>query len=277
MFSVRPTHCKIELPGTGLLSLRSDIRPDPATESLRGPDYSIAVALGDSLTLGWGVPEGQTYSEILEKQLNESRRASNLKPFVFKNAGIGNSNTSMELSRYEHDIRPFRPHWLILGFFINDAEPDPAPIQNAFIKNSALISFIGMRLQPYLNRSSQDYRVYYRSLYEDEKPGWLRLKWSLTRLGKKLTEDHVRATIVLLPEMHEPKDFGPFRDIYLRVAELAQLNGFEVIDASKEFPPGPGNRFWVAADDAHPNAEAQRIFAAALSRSKYATETNLNK
>ena len=188
------------------------------------------------------------------------------------NAGIGNSNTSMELARYEHDIKPLHPRWLILGFFINDAEPDPQPVRNSFIRNSALISFIGMRLKPYRQTSYGDYKTYYRALYEDDKPGWLRLQSALVKLGSSLREDNVKATIILLPEMHEPKNFGPFSDVYKRVADLARANGFEVIDPSNEFPPGPGNHFWVAGDDAHPNAEAQQLFATALSKSKYAAD-----
>jgi lysophospholipase L1-like esterase len=246
-------------------------RPDPLTESLRTPDNLIAVALGDSLTLGWGVPEDQTYPAILERILGERARQSNTRAVTVVNAGIGNSNTSMELARYEQDIRPLHPHWLILGFFINDAEPDPQPVQNAFFRNSALISLVGMRLKPYVNTSVQNYNTYYRALYEEGSPGWKRFQQALAKLGRNLQEDNVKATIVLLPEMHEPLNFGPFGDVYHRVASLAASNGFEVIDASPEFPSGPGNQFWVAVDDAHPNAQAQKLFAMALAKSRYAS------
>jgi lysophospholipase L1-like esterase len=255
--------------------IRTDLsgfrRADPNTESLRKPDNLIVVALGDSLTLGWGVPEGQTYPDVLERILNERASQSNLGRFTLINAGIGNSNTSMELARYEHGLRALHPRWLVLGFFINDAEPDPKPVQSTLVKSSALVSLILMRLKPRLAAAPLDYKTYYRSLYEDEKPGWIRLKSALAKLGQELREDNVKATIVLLPEMHEPKNFGPFSDIYQRVAGFANSNGFEVIDASKEFPPGPGNRFWVAVDDAHPNAEAQQIVATAIAKSKHAS------
>lgn len=251
-------------------------RPDQDIESVRKPDHSIVVALGDSLTLGWGVGEGQTYPEVLETTLNERARLANSGQVKVINAGIGNSNTSMALARYEHEIRPLHPRWLILGFFINDAEPDPQPTRSIFIRNSALVSMIGMRLKPHLE-NAENYQTYYRALYQEGKPGWTRLKWALAKLGRDLQEDDVRATIVLLPEMHEPKDFGPFSDVYQRVADLARSEGFEVIDASKEFPPGPGNSFWVAVDDAHPNANAQMLFAAAIARSRHAQPDELKR
>lgn len=244
-------------------------RPDPNTEQVRKSSGQVIVALGDSLTLGWGVAEGQTYAARLETILNQ-RNAPNARPVVVFNAGIGNSNTAMELARYEHDIRPLHPDWLILGFFINDAEPDPKPVQSFFVRNSALVSLLSVRLVSRFGTSYRNYQDYYRGLYEDERPGWKRLQWALMSLGRDLRDDHVRATIILLPEMHEPKDFGPFKEIYQKVSTLANAAGFEVIDGSKDFPAGPGRNFWVGGDDAHPNAEAQQIFANALARSKHA-------
>src|SRR6185369_1574499 len=93
-------------------------RPDPATEARRRPDDRVVVALGDSLTFGWGVPEGQTFADQLERLLDAqcpraARRATVL------NAGIGNSNTSMEVARYNVFLQSLHPSWLILGYFIN--------------------------------------------------------------------------------------------------------------------------------------------------------------
>ena len=255
------------------VSIRTDSagfrRPAPDLEHLRKPSNRVIVALGDSLTLGWGVAEGQTYPDILERMLNQSRAPCQV---TVLNAGIGNSNTTMELARYEHDIRPLHPDWLILGFFINDAEPDPKPVQSRMVRNSALANLIALRLMTHSSSSYQNYEAYYRELYQSERPGWVRLQAALAKLGQDLQRDNVRATILLLPEMHEPRNFGPFRDIYQKVSAMALADGFEVIDASGEFPAGPGARFWVAADDAHPNAEAQQIFASALAKSKYASE-----
>lgn len=252
-------------------------RPDANTESLRGPNNQVVVVLGDSFTLGWGVPEGQTYPDLLERILNERARHSNSRQFTVKNAGIGNSNTSMELARYEHEIRALHPQWIILGFFINDSEPDPKPAKSLLIRNSALITLLATQLKLQFEAPSLNYISYYRALYEDDKPEWVRFKSALAKLGQDLRVDNVRATILLLPEMHEPKNFGPFSDVYQRVADLARLHGFEVIDASREFPSGPGNRFWVTAEDAHPNAAAHQIFANAVAGSRYASNDGFNK
>jgi lysophospholipase L1-like esterase len=260
------------------VSIRTDAvgfrRPDPDLEKLRKPSNRVIVALGDSLTLAWGVPEGQAYADDLERMLNRSQPPCQV---TVLNAGIGNSNTTMELARYEHDIRPLHPDWLILGFFINDAEPDPKPVQSRMVRNSALANLIALRLMTRSSSAYQNYEAYYRQLYQSEKPGWVRLQAALAKLGQDLQRDNVRATILLLPEMHEPKDFGPFKDLYQQVSTLALADGFEVIDGSSEFPAGPGTHLWVSPEDAHPNAEAQQLFAAALAKSKYASQGDCKK
>ncbi len=244
-------------------------RANSVQESARTPNKRLVIALGDSLTLGWGVPEGETYSDVLEKILNERAHQTPVKQFTVLNAGIGNSNTSMELARYERNLRPLHPDWLIVGFFINDAEVDPVPVQNPIIYNSALAALLTGQLRMHLGSTYENYETYYRRLYTDINPGWARLQAALATLAQDLRQDQVRATLLLLPEMHEPKNFGPFKDIYGQVAELGRAAGFEVIDASQDFRPGPGNRFWVSRNDAHPNAAAQAIFAAALAKSTF--------
>jgi lysophospholipase L1-like esterase len=246
-------------------------RPDPATEARRRPDDRVVVALGDSLTFGWGVPEGQTFADQLERLLDAqcpraARRATVL------NAGIGNSNTSMEVARYNVFLRSLHPSWLILGYFINDAEPDPVPSHNPLIRASSLAGLLSTRLLEEREMKLRDYRQYYSGLYRDGQPGWERTKAALRALGQMLRADGTRGTLILLPELHEPRDFGSFAGIYAEVAALGRADGFEVIDPSGAFPPGPGNAFWVSRDDAHPDAAAQTLFARALARSRLACQ-----
>jgi len=241
-------------------------RPDPATEALRRPDDRTVIALGDSLTFGWGVPEGQTYADQLERML--AARCPKGRSTVL-NAGIGNSNTSMEVARYLALLRGLHPHWLILGYFINDAEPDPVPSHNFLIQRSALAGLISTRLLESRELKLRDYYRYYSGLYEDRAPGWVRAQAALHELGETLRADGVPGTLILLPELHEPRGFGRFAPVYAKVAALGRAEGFEVIDPSGEFPPGPGNAFWVSPDDAHPDGEAQAIFARALARSRF--------
>ena len=243
-------------------------RPDPQTEARRQPGSRRIIALGDSLTFGWGVPEGQTWADQLERLL--PARCPGSRPAVVHNAGIGNSNTSMQLARYRQLLRPLHPSWLILGIFINDAEPDPVPSKSWLLWRSSLAGLLATRLLESREVQLRDYRQYYPGLYQDGQPGWERQKVALHELGQALHEDGVPATAILLPELHEPRGFGSFAPVYTRIGAVARANGFEVLDPSGAFPPGPGDAFWVHPLDAHPNAQAQAIFADTVAGSRYA-------
>jgi len=248
--------------------------PDPATEAKRRPGDRLAVAVGDSLTFGWGVPEGYTYPDQLERLLaaqcpRQSARQG-VRPTTVDNAGIGNCNTSMEYQRYQRRVRPLHPRWVILGFSFNDAEPDPVPDTNPFYWHSALISLASARLQKRFEPRLQNYNDYYLGLYRDGLPGWEKNKQALKDFAASLRRDGIPGTLFLMPELHQPKNFGPLAEVYARVTAIGRDAGFEVIDGSVDFPAGSGERYFVSAEDAHPNAAAQAIYARALARSKYA-------
>jgi lysophospholipase L1-like esterase len=244
--------------------------PDPATERARRPDNRLVVALGDSLTFGWGVPEGQTFSDDLERTLSARCPKEGGRAVTVDNAGIGNCNTSMEVERYKQRIRPFvHPTWVILGFSFNDAEPDAVPNTNPFFWHSALLSLAGARLQKLTDRKLANYNDYYVGLFREGNPGWVRTQEKLRELGAILKADHVAATLFPMPELHDPHDPG-IAEAFSRVAAVGREAGFEVINPTDDFPQGSGERYWVSHEDAHPNALAQAIFARALARSRFA-------
>lgn len=246
-------------------------RADPATEAARRPDDRLVVALGDSVTFGWGAPEGETFPDQLERLLATRCPAEGECRATVYNAGIGNCNSSMEVARYAALIRPLHPSWVILGYSYNDPEPDPVPEKSPLFWHSALLSLAAARLERVTGRYS-DYQSYYKGLYDDGRPGWVSAQRAIRELGALLAKDGTEATMVLLPELHEPYRFGSFAGIFAKAAEVGRESGFEVIDPSGDFPPGPGQSFWVSREDAHPNARGQAIIAAALARSAHACQ-----
>ena len=240
-------------------------RNAPEVEAARKPGDRLVMAVGDSLTFGWGAGEADTFPNQLEELLRQRGAPSRVMNF-----GIGNSNTSMQLARYRALAREPKPAWVILGFFINDAEPDPKPSESFLVWRSALAGLLSTRLRQSSEVKLRDYKEYYHSLYGDDQPGWANMKRSLAELGNLLKQDGVPYTLLLCPELHEPRNFGSFADIYAKVAEEGRRSGWEVIDPSGRFPENAGPEFWVTPGDAHPNRKAQRIYAEALLQSKYA-------
>lgn len=243
--------------------------PDPETQAQRRPDDRKVMALGDSVTFGWGAGDAETFPAQLERLLNARCPRQGGRHTTVHNAGIGNCNTSMEVARYRARIRSLHPDWLILGYSYNDAEPDAVPNTSPLMWHSSLASLIWARTAR-LRGPYRSYEPYYLGLYKEGLPGWEHTKQGLRELGAMLREDHIPASIILLPELHEPHDFGPFAGIFAQAAAVARESGFEVIDPSGAYPPGPGQSFWVSHEDAHPNVRGQKINAEALAKSQFA-------
>lgn len=242
--------------------------PDDDLLAARKPGDRQVMAVGDSVTFGWGVKGSDTWPGQLEKLLNDTCPKQGGRRATVHNSGIGNCNLTMELARYKLQSRPMKPEWVIIGFSYNDAEPDPVPSANPFLWRSALLALTTARIQKQF--ALADYDTYYHKLYVDGQPGWERYQQGMREFGALLQQDGVPGTLLLLPELHFPKNFGHFKDIYAKITKIGQDNGFEVIDPSGAFPEGRGETFWVSPEDAHPNAPGQAIYAAALARSKYA-------
>jgi hypothetical protein len=154
---------------------------DINSQGLRDHEYSFAklqgtyriMMLGDSTTLGWGVPLEATAPKLLERRLNDSRFAG-IDKFEVINAGIGNYNTVQELAYYETFGKAFEPDLIILMFFINDPERVPTERRDFLVRRSYLVAFATNRFDTLLRFLGRrpGWKSYYASLYDDDKPGF---------------------------------------------------------------------------------------------------------
>ena len=224
-------------------------------------ESSAIMLFGDSATLGWGVQETETYAAHLQNALPGFR--------VF-NAGIGNTNTSMQVSLLKSYLnKGFRPDWIIFGYTVNDPEPNPNLREGFQVADLALgfmfkklISFAGVRSGP-------SYADYYKALYNEESEGWKKWKSTAEELAQISKARSIPVTVLLIPEMHQPYEDGPFKPEFEKVAQYFTNLGLEVVNPSLSFSKGDGSNYWVTPGDPHPNSEAHRIFAAALLKSRY--------
>jgi len=146
---------------------------DMNSQGLRDYEYSFSkspetyriMMLGDSTTLGWGVPLEVTVPKLLERELSEGRTPG-IDRLEALNAGVGNYNTVQEVAYYETIGKAFDPDFVILMFFINDPEPVPRERKRLFVDRSYLVAFVTSRfdnLLPLLRKRPQ-WQSYYASL-----------------------------------------------------------------------------------------------------------------
>lgn len=230
--------------------------------------FRIAVA-GDSLTLGWGAAEADTFVVRLAQLLQAQPPPGFSSDVRFEtfNLGVGNYNTTQEVTRLEARGLPLDPDLIVLAYYINDAEPTAQPGEDPFLAFSYLYVFLTTRLGAASTRNAPNYADYYRGLYGDDRPGWLATRAAIARLGELSRERGIPAVLFILPELHVLEHEYPFEDVHARVlaaAAEADLPAVDLLEVFRGF--APEEDLWVSPTDAHPNGLAHGMIAEGMHR-----------
>jgi len=220
--------------------------------------------LGDSLTLGWGVPFERTFPKLLGPALS----AATGRPVEVINAGVGNYNTVQEWAYFETEGIKYDPDHVMLLYFINDAEPTPAYHAAALQESSMLLVFSWSRLTRLMTRLGlrQDFLAYYAGLYADSSAGWRASKEALRHLDAAARADGRRFTVFVCPELRVFKGSYPFLAQHREILAYLTAEGIEHMDLLPLFRERPESEseFWVSKGDSHPNALGHRVIADAV-------------
>lgn len=216
------------------------------------------VLLGDSLTFGWGVEKEETFEHQLE-QLLDARR-----PTEIINFGHGNYNTEQEVHLFIEEGLAYRPDQVVLFYFINDAETVPQRSRFAWLGSIRIATFYWSRVKALVARlnESTGFGEYYSALYREDAEGWRRSRDAFARLARTCEDEGIMLQVVLLPELHELRDYT-FALEHALVSEFLGSIGVPVLDLAPSFADQPDPyALWVSFDDAHPNARAHGLVAA---------------
>ena len=242
-------------------SINSQGLRDREYSTERPPGVYRIVMLGDSTTVGWGVPLEQTVAKILERRLNQSCVEGHCR-FEVLNAGVGNYDTVQEYTHYLTYDRAFHPDLVVLEYFINDAEPVPKERHVALIGQSYLVAFTLSRYDGFLRLIGvrPNWKEYYAGLYDDDRPGIQACKKALTDLAAATRADGVKLLVTILPELHEINDSYPFTREQQKIKDVLAANHLGAIDLIEGLRGhGPESSLWVTPADDHPNGKANSL------------------
>jgi len=221
------------------------------------------VAIGDSFTFGWGVLFNEIYVKRLEKKLNHDipHHQDATRHYEVINLGVGNYNTEQEIAMLELEGLKYHPDLVLLGFYINDAEPAQHLTHSFFTQHSYLLAFLKQRLvhlKPYFE-PNYHYAQIYHQLYGG--PRWNLYEKQLDHLLSIIRSTHLDFLVVLLPDLRRI-DADEFGDIYKKVQMYFINQDCPVINLRSSLDQTQKSSvYWVASDDPHPNARAHGIFA----------------
>jgi lysophospholipase L1-like esterase len=239
-----------------------DFAPEPAAGTLR------VAGLGDSITFGAGVREGETYLRALEGRL----RARGIRSEVL-NFGVNHYDAAREALLLESDVLPTRPRLVLVGFCLNDGgagegvPSSPAPLAVRLLRTSAALRF-GHRL---VLGSSARYADSYQRLYLDrievdwKGGGEARVGEAIERMAQASRRASARLAVVAFPHRAQLARAGgsPFA-IQDRLAQICGHLGLSFLDLRESFATRAANELFLPGDPWHPSRAGHALAAAAL-------------
>jgi hypothetical protein len=234
------------------------------------------VALGDSFAWGVGVELEDAWPQRLERGLCRVRGEERWEVVSLAKPGL---NTVDHLALLETEGFAYGPDAVLLGFVLNDSEDSssaearraaewstPRYPPALLWERSALYRFVGTRL----HATSQNRRriAGFRSMYDDDAPGWIGTRKALKTMGALCRERGVPLVVAIFPLLGNPLDARyPFEALHASVSQAAAEAGAKVVDL---LPAYRGLRWEVVvvdgAADEHPNEVGHRIAARVLLR-----------
>ena len=227
-------------------------------EHLKKPAAAVRIAaLGDSVTLGWGVEQERVYSEVLEGLLNEKSLLGEGRRAEVLNFAVGNYNTRDEKEMLFRRAFSYDPHAVVVGVFVNDAESWQQRRTPFLRRHSLLAVWLWGRADALMRRLGyrQSWEEYYLSLYRPDREGLRRMREAMGEVLAECRRRRIPVIVAMLPDLHRLDPY-PFHEIHRLVASMASEGDAFFIDLLDALPAGDDERYWVSPSDPHPNAKA---------------------
>lgn len=246
------------------LEINADGLRDRDIPLARTPGVARMLMLGDSLTLGWGVPLERTYAKRLEAIYAAAGR-----PVEVINAGVGNYNTAMEVAWFLARGARYQPDLVVLNYFINDAEPTPGYETGFLARHSRAYVFFASRFDAAMRHAGvggrADWQGYYADLYDPARnaAGLQQMREAIARLADYCRANGIRLVIANYPELRvlEPYPFPFVDELVQSLARQHDVPYLPMLPAVRKMDPPS---LWVTRPDPHPSAAAHEAFARLL-------------
>ncbi len=205
--------------------------------------------LGDSMTFGWGAQN--TFSDVLSEKFTN---------YEVLNAGIGNTNTSMQIENFFQNFKELYDYdIIILNFFINDLEKisiDPPVIYEkysffyTFLSNTINKTLIKFKL-----RENWDY--FYSKSFDDDQFIKATLN-KILELKNYCKSKNIKFIIHNIPELRDLNNYKFVNETRI-IKEFAKNNKITFINSHESLINIDEEKLWVTIKDPHANDFAHEI------------------
>jgi lysophospholipase L1-like esterase len=249
---------------TNSLGFRGPLPPSPKDQTV----WKVLV-LGDSITFGEGVADGEEFLALVEKYWRLENPFS--KPVRFINTAVGGYNTSQEVAVLKRYLPQLKPDLVWLVITLEDVLPwgtvivrengtlfrPGAPLRHKIRDRLKAVSGIIWWLHEAFRFVRLD--AYVRRLFRPDYPGYQEWRRSLAEYAR-IIGDPARSLVFIAPGSWKLERY-PWRDVHERIRNEVELLGLPCIDLLPAFEGEHAARFWCHPLDLHPNALAHRRYA----------------
>ena len=237
--------------------------------SKKDPGVFRIIALGDSLTYGYGVAETDTYPRVLQNMLREKYRVEVL------NFGVSGNQISDMQKLFEKFGREFKPDLVIYGFCLNDFLPSgvgqyqadqwsiplPEGIKSWLINRISMCNYFARKYDEFLRKNHMRRDFFddiILSLQQNSAihQDFLRNAQQMNALSREVCRADVLSAVL---DQYPGDQRG--RLVGEQAVAIMKKAGMNVIDHRPYFRGREQEQFYVSKWEGHPNEECHRIFA----------------
>tara|TARA_B100000780_G_scaffold208300_1_gene148475 strand:+ start:7062 stop:7985 length:924 start_codon:yes stop_codon:yes gene_type:complete len=207
--------------------------------------------LGDSMTFGWGARK--PFSNVLNYKFTK---------YEVINAGIGNTNTLMQIENFFQNFKDLYPYeMIVLNFYINDFENIKISHANLIQKYSYLYTFIFNKINYLLikYKVTDDWKKFYSKQFNDDEIK-LNTFAKILKLKKYCEDNNIKFLIHNIPELRNLKKYS-FQNETNLLENFASKNNIEFINSIDILKKFDESSLWVTKHDSHANDRAHDLIA----------------
>jgi lysophospholipase L1-like esterase len=244
----------------------------------RGPEYARekpagtfrVVALGDSLTFGYGAPQEGTWPAALERRLAQDPARLGARAVQVMNLGVSGYNSADEALALEAKALDLDPDVIVVGYFLND--PQIAPLQDLqrlfrepeWWERSHLLRLVDA--WHFARAKARFGNDAFRYLHDPQSERWRMVNAAFASMHRAASARHVPVVLATLPAFPPGPTWDDYRwsELHARVLAAAREHGLDAIDTVPEFQADGRRPKDLAVDFEHPNAAGAEVIARAV-------------
>lgn len=258
----------------------------------KSPGTKRVAVVGDSFTVGHGLPNALVYPRLLESRLQRAfehdRGSEHLNPASTSvevlNLGRGNTDLPAIARSAEFALRHLAPDVLVYGYFMNDPVPTLQHETAAPIHDMLDAGWVSFEQSPSMTRIGQSERgrsrvvdlvkrffadrsvttstiAWYQRLHEPA--AWQPTLDRIVAISQAARAQKARFILLLLPLPFEVAN-SPFAEAHRQMRESASRAGIEVVDALPALALHPDDALRLHPRDRHPSPLYTRTVAELL-------------